>query len=393
MFLSNKQFLSVADYERGARRRLPNCVSGYVAGGTEDEVSLRANRRIFDTYGFLPRGLCDVAKRQTSIELWGQTFSMPVGIAPTGLAAMVAHDGDLMLATAAKAAGVPFIISGASNVPLEEIQKHAPGCWYQAYFPGDIARIGRIADRISAAGIQTLVVTMDTAVGANRENNTRANFSTPFRMTPSLVVDGILHPVWSVDVFLRGLLKRGVPRFANFHEEIGAPITQEPADGFRTNRDRLTWDHIRWLRDNWPGRLVIKGLLHPDDARISVSVGVDAVIVSNHGGRQLDGAISTLQALPAIVAEVTGKFPIFVDGGIRRGTDVLKALALGAKMVFVGRPVLYGAAVGGRRGVDHVLSILKEEIGRDLALLGLSNPSEISSSVLQRHESGVVGAG
>lgn len=377
--------LSTADYERAAVRRLPRCVHGFVLGGTEDGASLRENRRAFEDWQFVPRGLNDVSQRHTRAKLWDAEYAMPVGLAPTGLAALVAHDGDLALARAAQAAGVPFVISGSSSVPLEELMQAAPGSWYQAYFPGDRERIARILQRLRAAQVRTLVVTMDTCVAANRENNARLDFNIPFRLTPRLLLDGVLHPRWSLGVLLRSLATRGVPRFANLYEEIGTPITVEPPQGFRTGRDRLTWDDMAWLRQCWSGRLVIKGVLHPQDAQRAADIGADALIVSNHGGRQLDGTVAPLHALPAIAQAVGGRVPVLLDGGIRRGTDVLKALALGARFVFVGRPTLCGLAVGGAEGARAVLALLQQEIERDLALLGCAEPGAVHADLLRPH--------
>ncbi len=379
------KFLSVADYEAAACRRLPRCISGFVQGGTEDGRSVRENRRAFDDWVFRPRGLNNVSERNTSTVLWGKEYSMPLGIAPTGLAALVAHDGDLQLARAAKNARVPFIISGSSSVPLEELQAQAPGSWYQAYFPGDRERIARILQRLLSANIEILVVTIDTCVAANRENNARLDFNIPFRLTPRLLLDGMTHPRWSMGVFARTLIARGVPRFANLYEEIGTPITVDPPQGFRTGRDRLTWSDIAWLRDQWPGRLVLKGVSHPADAERAAAVGVDAVMVSNHGGRQLDGALAPLHALSDVVRAVPAAMPVLMDGGVRRGTDVLKALALGAAMVFVGRPTLYGLAVQEQAGVSAVLHIMQQELDRDMALLGCASIGEVSRELLRPH--------
>lgn len=377
------KLLSVADYERAAAKFLPRCVHGFIRGGTEDEVSLRESLRAFNDWQFIPRGLCDVSHRQTRTRLWGRELAMPVGIAPTGLAALVAHDGDLQLARAARDAQVPFIISGSSAVPMEELLSEAPECWYQAYFPGDRERIDRILQRLLRAGVKTLVVTIDTCVAANRENNARLDFNIPFRLTPRLLLDGILHPRWSTEVFARTLVARGVPRFANLYEEIGTPITVEPPQGFRTGRDRLTWSDIKWLRDRWKDRLVLKGVLHPEDAARAAEVGVDGIIVSSHGGRQLDGAIAPLHALPDVVRAVPASLPVFMDGGVRRGSDVLKAMSLGARLVFVGRPTLYGLAVGGQEGVLSILKIFQEEIDRNLALLGCSRLGDLSLDLMR----------
>jgi L-lactate dehydrogenase (cytochrome) len=359
-------------------------VYGYVRGGTEDEQSLRANYQAFDSVGFMPRGLNVVDERDVSTELWGRRYTMPLGIAPTGLSGLVWHECDRELALAAKKADIPFIISGSSSVPLERLQQENPDNWYQAYFPGDRARMARILERLSAADIGVLVVTIDTCVAANRENNARLDFTIPFRMTPRLLLDGMLHPRWSTGVFLKTLRANGVPRFANLYEEIGPPITQEPAHGFRTGRDRLCWDDIAWLREQWKGRLVLKGVMHPADAIKAEQVGADGIIVSNHGGRQLDGTLAPLTVLPEIVDAVPPAFPVMIDGGFRRGTDVLKAIALGASLVFTGRATLYGAAVAGEAGVERVLSILAAELDRDMALLGCARLSEVTSELLGR---------
>lgn len=383
MSMRATQFLSAADVERAARRRLPRCVYEYVRGGTEDERALRRNAAAFERYGFVPRGLRNVQARTPATTLWGRTLAMPVGIGPTGMAGLVRHEADLALARAARQAQVPFVISGSSNVALERLQAEAPGCWYQAYLPHDRARIDRIMRRVEAAGIEVVVVTIDTCVAGNRENNARVDFRIPFRMTPRLVLDGLAHPGWTLDVLARTLLASGVPRFANLFEEIGPPITEEPAHGLRTGRDALDWDDMRWLRQRWPGRLVLKGVMHPDDARQAVDAGMDAVLVSNHGGRQMDATIAPFEALPAVLGAVPTGFPVFVDGGFRRGTDVLKAIALGAGLVFLGRAPLFGAAVAGQAGVDRVLQLLREEIDRDMALLGCASLADVVPDLLR----------
>lgn len=377
------RLLSVADFEHRARKILPHRVYGYVSGGTEDEQSLRANRDIFNKFGFVPRGLNVVENRSLTTDLWGRSYSMPLGIAPTGFAAIVRHECDLKLARAAHLARIPFIISGASNVPLERLQEVTPDNWYQGYFPGDRDRIERILQRLESASVSTLVVTIDTCVAANRENIARLDFTIPFRMTPQLALDGMLHPRWTVNVFLRTLRAGGVPRFANLTEAVGTPITKEPTDGFRTGRDRLSWADMVWLRERWKGRLILKGVMHPLDAEQAVAVGADAIIVSNHGGRQLDGTIAPLHVLPDIISAVPSTFPVMIDGGFRRGTDVLKAIALGARFAFVGRATLYGAAVAGQKGVERVLSIFNTEMDRNMALLGCSRLEDVNLSVLR----------
>jgi L-lactate dehydrogenase (cytochrome) len=293
------------------------------------------------------------------------------------------HECDLALAQAAQQAEIPFIISGASSVPLERLQE-ATGkrCWYQAYLPGNTERIGKLMARLRQAEIPVLVVTIDTCVGANRENLQKLSFTVPFKLSPSVMLDGMRHPRWSFNVFLRTLLGSGIPRFSNLYEEIGPPITQDPPNGFRGERDKLSWEHIRWIRENWPGKLVLKGVMHPDDARLACAAGADGVIVSNHGGRQLDGCISPLQALPDVVAAVPPGFPVMVDGGFRRGSDVLKAVALGARMVFTGRPQLFGAAVAGSAGIRKVADIFRSEISTNMALLGCATLADLTPDLI-----------
>jgi L-lactate dehydrogenase (cytochrome) len=372
------QLLSVADFERAAAARLPRILFSFLAGGTEDNVTRDQNRAVFEHVAFRARGLTGVADRSQKVTLWGREYPMPIGIAPMGVAGLFRFECDLALACAAASAGVPFVLSGASNVPLERVQREAPGTWYQGYFPGDRARLGKILERLRTGGFDVIAVTIDTPVAGNRENNERNGFTIPFRLRPRLALDGLLHPYWLIDTFARTLVRSGVPRFANLFEEIGPPVTEEPAHGFRGGRDRLNWDDLSWLRDRWHGKLLVKGVLHPGDAREAVSRGLDAVMVSNHGGRQLDGAVSSLQALPEIVAAIPAGFPVLIDSGFRRGADVLKAIALGARLVFIGRPAMYGAVVGGQAGVARVLELLRAEVDRNLALIGCPRIEQLS---------------
>ncbi len=376
------RLLSAQDYERAAKRRLPKAVFEYVRGGTEDEQALSQNRLIFNQLVFKARGLREVSSRSQRTQVLGTNYASPLGFSPTGVNAIICHDCDAILAAASAKANIPYIISGASNVPLERLAQINPNAWYQGYFPGDIGRIQKIADRLHAAQIETIVVTIDTCVGANRENNQRNDFTIPFQLTPKLMLSGLLHPKWLIQVFARTLYRDGVPRFVNMYDTMGPSITENTTDGFRAGRDKLSWEHIRWLRDYWQGKLILKGVMHPEDAHAAKKMGTDALIISNHGGRQLDGAIAPLQALPEIVRTVGRQYPVFIDGGFRRGTDVLKAIALGASLVFMGRPQLYGAAVAQAQGVEHVLEMMRTEIDRDMALLGCANLSELNPDLL-----------
>ena len=378
-----RRVLSLDDFERAASRHLPRPVFEYVAGAAETDWSLRDNRHAFAEYGFLPRALVDVSRRSQSTELFGRTYASPFGIAPMGICALYAYRGDLVLARAAATANIPMVMSGSSLIPLEEVAAASPGTWFQAYLPGTAEQIVPLVERVARAGFGTLVVTVDCQVAGNRENNVRAGFSTPLRPTPRLVLDGITHPRWLAGTFLRTLARRGMPHCENNFATRGAPILSRNVLRDYSDRGQLHWQHWRMVRDMWKGMLVIKGILDPRDARRAHELGADGVIVSNHGGRQLDGAVAPLRVLPAIV-EACRDIPVMIDGGIRRGTDVLKALALGARFAFVGRPFGFAAAIAGEAGVLHAAAILRAEIDRDMAMLGVTRLCEVDSSRLLR---------
>ena len=372
--------LSLDDFEPAARRHLPRPIFGYIAGAVETNRSLAANREAFDEHAFVPRVLVDISRRSTQCTVFGKTWSAPFGIAPMGICALSSYRGDLVLARGAASAGLPMIMSGSSLIRLEEVASACPGTWFQAYLPGDEPRIGALIERVAAAGFRTLVITVDTPVSANRENNVRTGFSTPLRPTPRLFWDGITHPRWLFGTFLRTLLRHGMPHFENNYATRGAPIVSRNVARDFSDRGHLNWAHFRFIRSIWPGRLVIKGILSADDARIARDAGADGIIVSNHGGRQLDGAVAPLRVLPSIVAACPD-LPVMMDSGVRRGTDVLKALALGARCVFVGRPFAYAAAVGGVAGVTHAIDLLTQEISRDLAMLGVNDVEALDAAV------------
>ena len=381
--MSLNRILSLNDFDSAARRRLPRAVYGFVSGGSEDGRSLRGNLRSFEEIALLPRVLVDVSRRSQSANLFGRRYASPVGIAPMGAAALCRVEADLLLARAASAEEVPFILSGASSVALEKVIEQAPGTWFQAYVPADRPLIERLLARLRDAGYEVFVLTVDVPVPANRENNVRNGFSLPLRPSLRLALDGLAHPRWLAGTLARTLLRSGVPHFENFSAERGGPIIAEAGGMPRARRDAMSWADIAWMRSVWKGRLVIKGILNPADASRAAAEGVDGIIVSNHGGRQLDGAAAPLCVLPEIVA-AAGDLVVMMDGGIRRGTDVLAALALGAKFVFLGRPMLFAAAVAGEIGVRHALRLLREEIDRDMALLGCADLAAVSASLVAR---------
>jgi L-lactate dehydrogenase (cytochrome) len=353
---------------------------GYVAGAAETNASLNGNRLAFDKYRFVPRVMINIAGRSTATTLLSQQFNAPFGIAPLGLAALMAYRGDLVLAKAAAAAGIPMIMSGSSLIPLEEVATAYPQAWFQAYLPGEPAAIAALVERVKRAGFQTLVVTVDTPVAANRENNVRAGFSTPLRPSLRLTWEGLSHPRWLTGTFTSTILRHGMPHFENNYATRGAPILSPTVERDFSDRGHLDWQHLSAIRRQWDGALIIKGVLSAADARIARNCGANGIIVSNHGGRQLDGAVSPLTVLPSIV-EASPDLPVMIDGGIRRGSDVLKALALGARVVFVGRPFVYAASIAGEAGVGHAIRLLTAEISRNMAMLGVNRLDELDPRV------------
>jgi len=377
-----RDVLCLHDFEALARRRLPRPIFGYVAGAAEDNRSLHDNRAAFDELGFTTRVLVDVSRRSQAVELFGERYSSPFGIAPMGLAALSAYQGDLVLARAAQQAGIASILSGSSLTPLEAVAEAAPRSWFQAYLPGDPARIDALLARVARAGYQTLVLTVDIPVSANRENNVRAGFSTPLRPSLRLAWDGLTHPRWLAGTFARTLLRQGMPHFENSFAERGAPILSANVLRDFSARDHLNWTHLAQIRRQWRGNLVVKGLLSVADAQAAREHGADAVILSNHGGRQLDGAVSPLRVLADVVDALGPGYPVLIDSGFRRGSDVLKALALGARMVFVGRPFNHAAAVAGEAGVAHAIALLRDEVDRNLAMLGVTGCAGLTRELL-----------
>lgn len=374
--------LALKDFEDVARRFLPRSVFGFISGAAETDSALRDNLESFAEWLLLPRYLANVSGRNQSTTLFGRTYSAPFGIAPMGASALAAYRGDLVLAEAAQRTNVPMIMSASSLIRMEEVCQ--AGChWYQAYQPGEPDRIEKLVDRVQAAGFETFVLTVDIPVSANRENNVRSGYSMPLRITPRLAWDSVSHPGWLLGTWFRTIQRHGMPHFENMDAYRGPPVLSKNLVREVGARDQLAWEHVALIRKRWRGNLVIKGILAPEDARLAREYGADGVILSNHGGRQLDYAVSALRVLPEIV-DRAGDMVVMLDGGIRRGTDVLKALALGAKFVFVGRPLLYAAATGGEAAVRHGIALLSEEIDRDLALLGMRNVAGLGPRHLRR---------
>ena len=378
-----KRYLALDDFEPTARRRIPKFLYGYISGGAETDASVRDNRKSFDEYGFVPRVLNDVSGRNQTTTLFGKTYASPFGIPPMGSSALCAYRGDIVLTRAAAAANVPMILSASSLITLEDVRRENQQAWYQAYLAGVAERIEPLVDRVAAAGYDTFVVTADVPVPPNRENNIRNGFQVPLAITPRVAWDTVTHPHWLFGTWARTLMNHGMPHFENMDAQRGPPVMSKNLMRNIGHRDQLAWKHVELIRRRWKGKLVVKGLIAPEDARIARESGVDGVMISNHAGRQLDYTVSALRTLPEIAAQSKG-MTVMLDGGVRRGTDVIKALALGANFVWIGRPFLYAAIAGGEAGVARAITLLQAEIDRDLALLGIRSIGEITPALVRK---------
>jgi (S)-mandelate dehydrogenase len=363
--------VNVEDYRILAQRRLPKIIFDYLEGGADDEIGMKHNREVFERYRLMPRRLVDVSKRDTGIELSGRHQAAPFIIGPTGLNSALWPRGDILLARAAEKAGIPFVLSTASNASIEEVAAASKGdLWFQLYIvQRKLAE--QMVHRAEAAGYSVLVLTTDVGVNGNRERDLRNNFGLPLRYTPGLIYDGITHPRWSLDFMLNGM-----PQFGNFVTADSSNVEVQATVMHRQMDASFSWDDFNWLRKLWPRKLSVKGIMRPDDAERCIDAGADGVILSNHGGRQLDAAVSPLDVLAESRARISA--PILIDSGYRRGTDIVKALALGANAVLLGRAPLYGLAAAGEVGVDDVLRLLKDEVDRTLAQIGCASASQLS---------------
>ncbi|WP_051236923.1 alpha-hydroxy acid oxidase [Ottowia thiooxydans] len=372
-----KEIVNLADFERRAQRVLPRTIFEFIAGVAEDGVTASANLAAFASLRLIPHMEQKSAERSSAFHLWGETWSAPFGIAPMGAAAAFAMDADVKLARAAAAENVPFVLSGASVTPLETVIQANPRAWFQMY-ASTAEKSRALVHRAQRAGFKTLVVTVDVPVGGKRECDIRNGYSSPLRPSFRLACSLMSRPSWLVKNALASYIRHGLPHFENLAGERLPMIAFRPQQDLQ--RIHQTWESLKALRDAWPGRFVIKGLLHTADIHRAAAIGADAVVVSNHGGRQLDCTISPIEALPEINrSELTAG--LFCDGGIRRGNDVIKALGVGAHLAFVGRPMMYAVISGGQDGVVHAIRLLREEILRSMAMLGMSALDEASTHV------------
>lgn len=370
------------DEMRGvARCRVPNFCFEFLDGASEDEVSLKRNRSVFNEIAFRPQALVDVSKRDIGKTILGERCEAPFVIGPTGFSGLLSNQGDLSLARAAAASGIPYVLSNVSTVSLEDIcDKTDARVWMQIYLYRNRSFVEQLVKRLLNSRIDTIVLTVDNPVHGKREWDSR-NYRGHLKLSYRNMLDVVMHPRWMADV----LIPNGFPRFANLGDllEPGKDDVKGAAHALASQLSaELSWDDVRWLRDLWPRKLLIKGLLNKYDVMKAAEAGADGVILSNHGGRQLDGALSSMEILPEVMEAVRGRIPVLLDGGFRRGSDIVKALALGAEGVLLGRATSYGLAAGGQPGAQRVIDILKEEISRVIALLGCPQFSDLDARYL-----------
>lgn len=381
--MSLEHLLSVEDFRRRAFRRLPRVIYDYIDGGAGDEAGVDAAAQRFAQWRIVPRYLVDITVRNQQTILFGHSFDSPFGIAPTGYAGVYRPGAELMLARAARAANIPIILSGSGVASVEAVAEVAgANTWFQLYAAKSRATSLDLIRRSADCGLNTLVITVDIPVQALRYRDRRNGFSVPPRLTPRLIADVLTHPRW-----LLGYLRQGglpVPGSWVPYAAPGASAAEVAAVMRDNAKSRLTWDDIAAFRQVWPGNLVLKGLLHPADARRAHELGVDGIILSSHGGRQFDRAPLPLDLLPEIVAELGGRMAIMLDGGITRGVDVLVARALGADFVFTGRATLWGVTADGQAGAQRVIAILHDEIDNALAQTGYPTLAEIAKAQMMR---------
>jgi (S)-mandelate dehydrogenase len=361
---------NIADLRQAAQSRLPRGIFEFIDRGAEDDVAVAHNREALRRIKALPQALVDVSQRECSTTMLGQRFSMPLAVAPTGAAGLVWYQGEMELARAAAATGIPFTIATRSMSTLEDIVSLGGTLWYQLYVFTERSLTWRLIERVAAAGAEALLVTADVPVQPNREFNRRNGYTFPFKATPRSVVDMLRHPRWLSGVIGKYYATTGIPQYEKMPEYA----------------ENLSFDDIRELRRRWPRQLLVKGILRAEDAKRAVDAGADGVIVSNHGGRCLDVAAAPIDVLPRIVDAVGNRAAVLMDSGIRRGSDIAKAVALGAQGVLSGRPGLFGLSLAGQAGAEHAFRILRHELLTVLGQLGCNKIDQLGPHLFERHE-------
>lgn len=373
---------NIEDLRLGAKKRLPRGVFEYVDRGAEDEVALRHNTEIYRSLKIKNRVLMDVLERTTETELFGRKYAMPYGISPTASAGLVCEGGEVGLARAAARLGIPCTAATSALTPMEKIYEAGDGnIWFQLYMWTDMDLTARFVERVKATGFETMLVTVDGPVPSNREYNYRNGFAMPLRYSPRLIAQVLANPGWCLRVLAPQYLKRGPFRKVNNPPELASKLTQTDVETAYTKPAAQNWGDIKRIRDMWPGNLLVKGLQSAEDAVIAADIGLQGVVLSNHGGRYLDSAPAPLEVLPEVRAAVGDRIKILIDSGARRGGDIVKALALGADMVMSGRPTLYGAAVAGEAGSYRALEIFHTEMDRVMAQIGVNRIDELGPHI------------
>ena len=377
---SMKPILEIADLKALARRRVPKLFFDYADSGAWTESTYRANEADFARIKLRQKVMVDMSGRSLATTMAGQPVAMPLALAPTGLCGMQHADGEILAAQAAEAAGVPFTLSTMSICSIEDVAAATrKPFWFQLYVMRDRGFVGDLIDRARAAGCAALVLTLDLQILGQRHKDLRNALSAPPRLTPKHLWQMAQRPRWCL-----GMLGTRRHRFGNVvgHAKGVSDLSSLGAWTAEQFDPRLSWEDVEWIRQRWGGKLILKGVLDPDDARHAAATGADALIVSNHGGRQLDGAPSSISALPRIVEAVGDRIEVHLDGGVRHGQDILRAVALGARGVYIGRPFLYGLGALGRDGVTLALEILRKELDVSMALCGKRDIAEVGRDVL-----------
>ena len=374
---------NIFDMREAAKRRLPRGIFEFVDRATEDHLAVTDNRTGFQDIKLRHRALVDVSGRSTKTILFGKEVALPMIIAPTGAAGLCWYRGELQLARAAAKAGIPLALSTASMTAMETVAEQAGGrLWFQLYVWKRRDLSYQIIERAKRAGYEALIVTVDSAVSPNREYNARNGFAAPLKPNFRMAVDIARHPAWSLSVMGRYLTTSGMPKQENFPPEFQQSITRgvgDRAEGM--SRDSLTWEDVKKFRAMWPGILMLKGVNRVDDALKAINHGVDGIIVSNHGGRNMDSAAATIRVLSEIAEAVGDKATVILDSGVRRGSDIVKALALGAKAVLTGRATLYGTAVAGQDGAAKAIEVIRTEMDKTMAYTGCNRTDEITTDI------------
>ena len=373
---------NIDDLRRQAKKRLPRGIFEYVDRGAEDEVALRHNTEIYRSLKIKNRVLMNVSERTTETELFGCKLSMPFGISPTASAGLVCEGGEVGLARAAARMGVVCTAATSALTSMEEIHEAGDeNLWFQLYMWTDMDLTARFVERIKSAGYNTMLITVDGPVNSNREYNYHNGFAMPLRYSPRLISQILANPGWCLRVLAPQYLKRGHFRKVNTPPELASKLTQTEVESSYTKPAAQDWSNVKRIRDMWPGNLLVKGLQSAEDAVIAADIGLQGVVLSNHGGRYLDSAPAPLEVIPEVRGAVGDRIKILIDSGARRGGDIVKAIALGADMVMSGRPTLYGSAVAGEAGSYRALEIFKTEMDRVMAQIGVNRIEELGPRI------------